>query len=401
MSKVTVVGRGTVGCLAVAHLWRFTDLEIEWVYDPAIPGQAVGEGTTLYLPPYLDSVVGMTYPDTQSTWMTMKTGIFKSGWGSKGDYMHAFPLGSHGLHFNAVALQTLLFERLSELPRVTTVEGTFQPDSFDTEYVMDCSGSPSSFDDYEQIESVPVNACIVFQSDWEHPKFDYTVMEARPHGWAFGIPLQNRWSIGYLFNTGISTKEQVFDDAKDMLHDLGLEPTSNRTLYFSNYRRSVNFTSNRSFNGNASFFLEPMEATSTTLAMHVNQMTLNAWLDGQEAVDEMNKNYAEAVEDVQTMISMHYLAGSVYDTPFWNHAKYIAERHLASVFERNGESVQVLSAMLNGQDTFTSDIGTWGFRSWEQNVSCLGVGDRLLSFVTETGNTPTYESLPHPLSNPS
>ena len=50
MKKITIVGRGTVGCLAVSHFLRWTPYEIEWLFDPNINPVPVGEGTNLALP---------------------------------------------------------------------------------------------------------------------------------------------------------------------------------------------------------------------------------------------------------------------------------------------------------------------------------------------------------------
>ena len=33
MKKITIIGRGTAGCVAVTHFLRWTDWEIDWVFD--------------------------------------------------------------------------------------------------------------------------------------------------------------------------------------------------------------------------------------------------------------------------------------------------------------------------------------------------------------------------------
>ena len=42
MKKIAIVGRGTVGCLSVAHYLRYTNWNIDWIYDPLIETTPVG-----------------------------------------------------------------------------------------------------------------------------------------------------------------------------------------------------------------------------------------------------------------------------------------------------------------------------------------------------------------------
>jgi glycine/D-amino acid oxidase-like deaminating enzyme len=39
--KITIVGRGTAGCMSAAYFARHSGCEIDWYYDPNIKPQAV------------------------------------------------------------------------------------------------------------------------------------------------------------------------------------------------------------------------------------------------------------------------------------------------------------------------------------------------------------------------
>lgn len=46
--KLVIVGMGTAGSLSAAHISRWmADHEVEWHFDPNVPPQAVGEGSTV------------------------------------------------------------------------------------------------------------------------------------------------------------------------------------------------------------------------------------------------------------------------------------------------------------------------------------------------------------------
>ena len=53
--KLSIIGRGTAGCLNAIHFrHRIPDIDIDWYFDPKKPQQSVGEGSTLSLPRLLE-----------------------------------------------------------------------------------------------------------------------------------------------------------------------------------------------------------------------------------------------------------------------------------------------------------------------------------------------------------
>ena len=62
--KLAVIGKGTVGSLAVLHFLTYTDWDIDWVSDPNTPTTAVGEGTTIRVPSALaNSILEFSHDD--------------------------------------------------------------------------------------------------------------------------------------------------------------------------------------------------------------------------------------------------------------------------------------------------------------------------------------------------
>ena len=77
--KVTIVGRGTAGCISAAHFSAKTRWDIDWVYDPEIPAVSVGEGTTVLFPRTLRESLNWQWTDLAEIDATPKTGIYKKG----------------------------------------------------------------------------------------------------------------------------------------------------------------------------------------------------------------------------------------------------------------------------------------------------------------------------------
>lgn len=219
MKKVTVIGRGLVGCTAVSHFTRFTNWQVDWIFDPNVNPVPVGEGSTLNLPRLLTNNLNINFHDTDTVNSTAKLGIWKRGWGKSGtDFKHAFPVGNVGIHFNAIQLQNYLFDILTKNPKVSVIEKCVKDiENIDSDFIMVCAGTPTKEqldDDYYIRQGISVNACLVMQCPWEIPKFNYSLTFARKYGWVFGIPLKNRCSIGYVYNDKFASVDDVIKDCK-------------------------------------------------------------------------------------------------------------------------------------------------------------------------------------------
>ena len=383
MKRLTVIGRGTVGCMAVAHFLRWTDWEINWVYDPSLIPAAVCEGTTLALPRSLDSNLRFNSADLERIGATVKTGIFKKNWNTADSFLHSFPAGAVGMHFNAVAFQNYVFEKISKSSRVTLIEDNLNPDDIDSDFVMVCTGSPRDFTNYEKINHIPVNACFVTQSPWEYARFNHTLTIARPYGWVFGIPLKNRCSIGYLYNENISSLEDVKEDIKVILTEYNLVPNFQNHILFNNYYRKNNFSNRVVYNGNASFFLEPLEATSTSFADSIIRYSFELWQNNMP-VEVAENQYLETISGTESMISMHYSAGSIFENDFWKYAKNLGENKMKKDFESNSEFSKIIKYAVSENcipDQYHRDVGSWSARSYSENISGLGLKEKFIQLI--------------------
>jgi hypothetical protein len=340
--KITVIGQGTVGVMTVGLLLKRTGYNIEWIYDPSIPTTSVGEGTDLLMPLHLNQIFDFRGVDLLEVGGTVKHGIYKKNWGKGDPFFHSFNVQHTAIHFNALQLQAFLYQKLKNNPRLTIKEEYIEkPENLNSDHIIVCSGSPKNITDDQFIikEHIPVNSAYIIQCDWERPEFNYTLTIARKYGWVFGIPLQKRCSIGYLFNNEVTPNiDDIKEDIKSVIEEYKLTPSNRepRLINFKSYIRRNNFGDKVSYNGNASFFLEPLEATSTGFSMDTAESIIKL-INGEITKEEAQKNYEERMDNIETMIDLHYMAGSVFDTDFWKYAKPLAIKKIEKEFQRKSK----------------------------------------------------------------
>jgi len=383
--RIAIVGKGTAGSYSALYINQHNlhNHELVWYYDPNKSTQSVGEGSTLVLPETLETGLDFTADNLPEIDATFKSGIRKINWEGSGDFMHYFNLGTYSLHFNSVKLQNLISNHLSKY--IPIIDSSITSHSqIDADYIMDCSGTPQNFSNYWEANHIPVNSAYITQCYWEKPEFDYTLTIARPYGWVFGIPLQNRCSIGYLYDKNINTLEEIQEDIKNVFKDFNLTPsTDTNSLYFNNYFKKENHTPRVTFNGNSSFFLEPLEANSIGL-MHKNVYRFLQIIDGRNPID-CNKEYLENIISVQRMIMLHYYAGSKFSTKFWDIAFKKAEYFISNNLDSNFKNIYQLSKEYYNQNRINSTnplhdkliLGQWSVTSYNQNLKELNLYNKL------------------------
>lgn len=364
--KIAVVGKGTAGVLAFNHLKHYTDAEVICYYTSNKKEQSVGEGSQLFLPQELYKTLGLEFHDVQELFdATYKKAIKYEGFG-KTDYYHTFEMPNLSIHFNAVKLQKYIFDKYES----NFVEKYVQSyDQIDADYIVDCTGQPNDFEDHNIAEYIPVNTAVVKQCYVTKP-FDYTLTKARPYGWVFAIPLQNRVSFGYLYDRSINTNEEVEDDLNRVIKELKYTPfTDAKTIEFNNYYRKNNYEENVFFNGNASFFLEPMEATSLTTVDKINRTIFDIIYRGKD-IKDANNEYQTWFKEVQDIITMHYLPTPKYDTEFWKTAKEKATNCWSNPLPR---LVHLLNNINDPLFYMEDYYGTWYKAGFLQNMKGLGI----------------------------
>lgn len=315
-----IIGRGTAGIIAVINC-LIKGKEVNWYYDSSIKPVRVGEGTLNDIP-FLFNSLGLNTEFLKEINATYKMGLFKSGW-SKNDFYDSFAMGYPGMHMSAVDLQDKIFELLITHPFIKKVEDTHISSDNLEGFTIDCSGTPDIDENFYSTK-IPVNNAYVTQCKWGNIRMDFSLTIARPYGWVFGIPLQDRVSIGYLFNDKFNNLEDIKEDVKYIFNRFNLTPTEDTNhIKFSNYYRKKNFKDNLAYCGNKSFFLEPLEATSLSCSYEVT----NIFLDEFTSTFVKNNQYKSLIKKAENVIMLHYLSKNDYKTDFWKFARENALEH--------------------------------------------------------------------------
>jgi 2-polyprenyl-6-methoxyphenol hydroxylase-like FAD-dependent oxidoreductase len=353
--KIAVLGGGTAGFIASAHLTRnLPQAELLHLFDSRIPTIGVGEGTTPRFPSWFEEVTGLGFSDlAERCRATLKKGLRFEGWGNKGSqFLNRFqPTRLIGYHFDAADLVRVLedYVRADRIDaRVedvrTLADGVRVQLEGETthvcDYVFDARGFPRSTNgghgvsqDFIQLDWIPTGRAMLRKL----PPGDLsgvTRAVARPHGWIFQIPLRGSTSCGYIFNHRINSDAEVAADFTEFLQEEGVTTWNDRGMItFPNFVRHRVCDGRVFWLGNAAAFLEPLEATAICTAIVEVRAAAHLILDhGSDVsadpgeVEKFNRAMRSYVIRNSLFLAWHYACGSRWDTPFWQYARRGIER---------------------------------------------------------------------------
>ena len=383
--KITIIGAGVSGCLtASAFLTKSDRFDVELVYDPNINASSVGEATNYSIANFLAAVYNFSQDDLLKCNGTKKFGIQKNNWG-KEDYFHPFLFANYAFHLDSKEFQKLMLSKLSKI--ITVKEQNIEEiNNIKSDYIIDCTGFYKD-DEVEFIDDIAVNASYVTQCFWDKPEFEHTLTIARPYGWVFGVPLQDRCSIGYLFNSDINNIDEIKKDVKNVFKEFNLNPSEKTNLInFKSYYRKNNFGNKVFYNGNASFFTEPLEATTFQMQVQTAFMIRQSIEQGTHLNKNMQQEWENEIKSQLVMISLHYLNNKNYNTDFWKQASEKAKKIIRSAaldenFRATISNALIYDNYVNKEKTAKSEYGTWPVSSFALNIKALGIKKELEKYL--------------------
>ena len=160
---------------------------------------------------------------------------------------------------------------------------------------------------------------------WERtvePIHPYTTSESMDAGWAWQIEHVNRINRGYVYSSGFISDEQAEQEFRRKNARVG--PT--RIVKFVSGRYERSWVKNVVAIGNASGFVEPLEATALGLIGTRSQLVAQILTEtGGELsamqVDLFNKHHARAWDTIRDFLACHYRFNHHLTTPFWRHCQ--------------------------------------------------------------------------------
>ena len=146
-----------------------------------------------------------------------------------------------------------------------------------------------------------------------------TVSTAMRHGWAWKIPLTERYGNGYVYSTQSCSPDQAEQELRERLGLLDSD-TPARHLKMKIGRVTHHWNQNCLAVGLSQGFIEPLEAT----ALLFIQQTASAFVEflergdlGEAAHEQFNARVNEHFEGTRDYIVTHYKTNSRSDTEYW------------------------------------------------------------------------------------
>ena len=339
--KITILGRGNAGCISALHLAYFrkfidSKVEIDLIYDSNILPVPTGQGTTLDFPAKLfqnfNADVLNVFPHTT------KLGIMYENWSKKNkNFFHPFPLGKYAIHIEPKAFQDYVCNNL-KINFKQKNENIKNYNGIDSDYIIDCRGKPDSLKEYNKLVN-PLNCALLAELPPKKNDVKWTKATAHKHGWCFYIPLPTKTSLGYLFNSNITSVEEATNNFKK---EFKIKKV-NKVFPFEQYVAKNPIIDKRILlNGNKLFFLEPLEAT----AMGSYNFTIKCYYDyifnGQDA-ETTKLRIIDYVTKIQDFILWQYKTSKFYKNKFWKHASDLYDQHDTRDIEKLFDIVKCMS----------------------------------------------------------
>lgn len=151
----------------------------------------------------------------------------------------------------------------------------------------------------------------------------YTTAETMDHGWCWRIDFPDVVTRGYVSSTAFCDTDEAMREMKQKNPELGDDL---RVIKFPRGRYENFWVRNVAAIGNASGFVEPLEATALHLIVEQLHFLTLALKDGDRRVipamrNLENQRFRRMWDDVRDFLAVHYRFNRKVDTPFWQHCR--------------------------------------------------------------------------------
>jgi len=332
--KLGILGSGSAGiqsvCYFLANLPK--KWEISLIYNPAIPSLGIGESTNGTFVHTIEAGLDFNFvEDLPSLDGTTKFATRYENWRPNHIYGPLIQ-GNCAMHFDTFKLSAFAIPRLHKIwkDRFCEIQGNVtqinnQGDSvivsvdgqdLEYDYIMDCRGTPKTFDDYWTPDDFAVNHGLIHNSPGDGTNWACTVHRATVDGWMFQVPLTTRISNGYLFNNTITDVDQARENFSKEIN-VPIDQLDNIEYKFRPYYAKQILENRVVKNGNNALFFEPIFANALWNYDMINKF-FKDFLIGTFTEDDVNQKYIWHVAKLRDMIHFKYHGGSQYKTKFWD-----------------------------------------------------------------------------------
>jgi tryptophan halogenase len=190
------------------------------------------------------------------------------------------------------------------------------------------------------------------------PILSYTTVETMDAGWSWRIEHERSINCGYVYSSQFISDEAALEEFQRKNPQI-VTPT--HVVKFQPGRYNRCWVGNVVSVGDASGFVEPLEATAITLVCSEAGALADALLDSlQEPTPTLKKLYnkycAELRDDLRNFLAVHYKFNTLLDTPFWRACRSDAAIHHAENildwYRENGPSFMPSQVLLPVDSAF-------------------------------------------------
>jgi hypothetical protein len=368
--KITILGRGNAGCISAIHFHHWGQflkdkIEVDLIHDSKINPVPVGQATTTGIPDLLWQAIGNFQNSNFSH--TLKNGIMYENWGNKNKYhFHEFPFGSYGIHFNPNEFQDFIVNNL-KINFKEKDENIIDYKDIDSDYIIDCRGTPKDLKNYHKLIN-PLNHVLLASLPIEKEDVLWTRTIATPDGWCFYIPLKDRVSVGYNFNTEITSIKEAEINFKNIFKVKKI----NQNFKYNQYMAKEPVIDNRVIlNGNKLFFLEPLEATAMHSYHTWCKFIWDSIIDKKYSLADASYRIKDYLFQIQNFILLHYGSGSIYKTKFWKFSKNLYNSNKDKTLENLIKEVDKhsMAYLKSNSNSFAYGMWNgWSIKNWIEGV---------------------------------
>jgi 2-polyprenyl-6-methoxyphenol hydroxylase-like FAD-dependent oxidoreductase len=307
-----------------------------------------------------------------------------------------FPFGvAYGYHFDSSLLGEFLAENAQKLgvkrifgnvtEALVNNKGNLSAVKLDdaselkADFFVDCSG----FNAYLMQKTLKVNyqsfkdnlvnnAAVTLPTKISSQLPVETTATALSSGWAWKIPLRNRFGNGYVYSNDYINADQAETELRQHLGLLNSDVEA-RHLQMKVGRVEKHWYKNCLAVGLSQGFIEPLEATAIALSFNTIAQFMQCFEEGKgsnQYEDAFNKDINERFDGIRDYVVCHYQVNQRNDSPYWRDRT--TNQHTSKTLDR------ILYLWSNSQD-FTGDMhkyNLWGSyqpKSWACLLAGYGV----------------------------
>ena len=157
----------------------------------------------------------------------------------------------------------------------------------------------------------------------DEPIHPFTTAETMDHGWAWQIEHETFINRGYVYGSSFVSDEEA---EAELLAKNPKISTTPRVVKFRSGRYERNWVANVVAIGNASGFVEPLEATALAQIIYeANWLAESLRLTGGRPDDATRGFYNRLIgiawDEIRDFLAFHYKFNTRLDTPFWKHCR--------------------------------------------------------------------------------